>query len=166
MDCDYRVCLDAFQDGELEEAAAREVERHLESCPACAEEMAEIREVSRSFGPMARDMMSRAALARAHAAAEAAASELASPLPRVAGLLTGLAASVLVVVSAWLWEAPVVRVQPPQVEVASSAPAAEWERVAMTLDAAPSAGEAPDVTPRPTLADARLADWMLRNLSR
>ena len=53
MDCEYRTRLDAFHDGELPPAAAREVERHLETCPVCAAELAEIREVADSFGGMA-----------------------------------------------------------------------------------------------------------------
>ncbi len=38
--------LDAYLDGELEEARAREVAAHLEACPACADALAERRRVS------------------------------------------------------------------------------------------------------------------------
>ena len=88
----------------------------------------------------------------------------------VAGILTGLAASVLVVASAWLWEAPAPATGRARV-VFAPAPAAEWERVAMTLDAGPLNGvpgppAGTDFPGRTVLADARLADWMLQNLSR
>jgi anti-sigma factor RsiW len=165
MDCQYRVRLDAYHDGELPANAARELERHLETCPACEAELAEMRELSRSFGLFASECMSRASLERAHGLAEAAGYELRSPVLRIAGLLTGLAASVLVISSAWLWLAPAGDIRPSQVVVAP-ARMPEWERVAMTMEARPLPGETPETHAGPMLADARLADWMLQNLGK
>jgi hypothetical protein len=76
-------------------------------------------------------------------------------------VLTALAASVLVIASAWLWDAPPADALPAPVAVM---PAPEWERVAMTLDTEPLPGLGPDVPGRTVLADARLAEWMLQNL--
>jgi anti-sigma factor RsiW len=171
MDCEYRQRLSAYHDGELPGAAMREMDLHVETCVACAAELEEIREVSRSFSEMAAEDLSSAAMARAHAVAEGAAAELGSPVLRVAGLLTALAASVLLVGSAWLREPPAGDGQPSKVAVAP-APAPEWERVAMTLDAGPIPiiQDTPDTPGRIILADAgrdaRFANWVLQNLHR
>jgi anti-sigma factor RsiW len=165
MDCEYRERLNAFHDGELSPPAVRELSRHLETCPACAMELAEIREIARAFSDLAAEDISPAGVARAHEAADAAASELGSPVLRIMGLLAGLAASVLVIASAWLWAGPAPEPPQPQV-VLLPAPTPEWERVAMTMEVGPLTGETPDIPGRPMLADARLADWMLQNLSR
>jgi anti-sigma factor RsiW len=165
MDCEHRISLSAYHDGELDQAAARETEWHVKACPACAAELAEIRALSRAFGRFATDPMSREGVAQAHAAAEAAA--LRAPVLRVAGVLIALAASVLVVGSAWLMEPVLPGYRTTPVAVVP-APTPDWERVAMTLNAAPLAVEAPDAPQPLLLADAAtdqtLADWMLRNL--
>jgi anti-sigma factor RsiW len=171
MECKYRERLSAFHDGELPEAAARELERHVAECAACAAELAEMRELSRSFADLGREDMTPSGLARAHQAADAAADDLASPVLRVAALLTAVAASVLLIGSAWLSEVPTGGPRPPQLLAVMPAPAPEWERVAMTLDASPLTGEVPGTSAGLVLAtappaDARLADWMLQNLSR
>ena len=49
IDCDHRVRLDAYHDGELSPAERAGVEAHLRDCPSCAAELAEIRAVSAAF---------------------------------------------------------------------------------------------------------------------
>ena len=81
--------------------------------------------------------------------------------------MAALAASVLVVASAWLWALPGQGGRPPPrlaTRAPALAPAAEWERLAMNLEAEPLPGEAPQSPERQMLADARLAEWVLRNL--
>jgi len=43
---EIRAELDAYLDGELDEARAAEVGRHIDGCPACADALAELRRVS------------------------------------------------------------------------------------------------------------------------
>jgi anti-sigma factor RsiW len=56
---DDPVCIEvveiatAYVEGALPEAEARRVERHLETCPACTEYLAQLREVAGSLGGLA-----------------------------------------------------------------------------------------------------------------
>jgi anti-sigma factor RsiW len=49
VDCEIRVRLDAYHDGELSLAERSDVEAHLRDCPACAAELAAIRRMSGAF---------------------------------------------------------------------------------------------------------------------
>src|SRR5215212_7419991 len=49
VDCEDRVRLDAYHDGELSPAERADVEAHLRDCPSCAAELAAIRSMSRAF---------------------------------------------------------------------------------------------------------------------
>jgi anti-sigma factor RsiW len=164
-ECNYRSQLDAYHDGELAPQPAREFERHIESCPACTAELAELRNVSGLFAVFLEERMSRAALTRVHDAVEGNAQP---SLLRIAGLLAGLAASTMVIGTAWLWETP-ASPKPPHGTVAI-VPAApkdpQWLLVATTLRADPLPREVGDdrtqIVSEPAVADA--AEWMLKNL--
>ena len=49
VDCENRVRLDAYHDGELSPAERSGVEAHLRECPSCAAELAAMRRVSGAF---------------------------------------------------------------------------------------------------------------------
>ena len=49
VDCEDRVRLDAYHDGELSPAERSDVEAHLRDCPSCAAELAAIRSMSGAF---------------------------------------------------------------------------------------------------------------------
>jgi anti-sigma factor RsiW len=49
VDCENRVRLDAYHDGELSPAERSDVEAHLRDCPSCAAELAAIRRTSGAF---------------------------------------------------------------------------------------------------------------------
>src|SRR3954468_22332292 len=49
VDCENRVRLDAYHDGELSRAERSDVEAHLRDCPSCAAELAAIRGMSGAF---------------------------------------------------------------------------------------------------------------------
>lgn len=49
VDCENRVRLDAYHDGELSPAERSAVEAHLRDCPSCAAELAAIRRMSGAF---------------------------------------------------------------------------------------------------------------------
>src|SRR3954469_9015312 len=52
-DCENRVRLDAYHDGELSPAERSDVEAHLRDCPSCAAELAAIRRTSAAFADTA-----------------------------------------------------------------------------------------------------------------
>lgn len=183
MDCPHRHRLNAYHDAELDDAESRALERHLATCTACTAELEEIRDLSRLFAGLAESEISQAAMTRAHASADHASEQAESTaqgrrlLVRVAGALTAVAASVLVVASAWLVVPPATPTPIGHLAVGprpAPAPAAEWERIAMTLDAGPLLTDSPVAPGRIALAaavsdsgdDMRVAEWMIRNLSR
>jgi anti-sigma factor RsiW len=49
VDCENRVRLDAYHDGELSPAERSHAEAHLRDCPSCAAELAAIRRMSGAF---------------------------------------------------------------------------------------------------------------------
>jgi|SRR5579884_3198749 len=49
IDCEHRIRLNAYHDGELSPAERSDVEAHLRDCPSCAAELATIRRVSGAF---------------------------------------------------------------------------------------------------------------------
>ena len=53
VDCENRVRLDAYHDGELSPAERSDVEAHLRDCPSCAAELAAIRRTSGAFADAA-----------------------------------------------------------------------------------------------------------------
>src|SRR6478672_9570959 len=48
-DCEDRVRLDAYHDGQLSPAERGDVEAHIRDCPSCAAELAAIRRMSGAF---------------------------------------------------------------------------------------------------------------------
>jgi anti-sigma factor RsiW len=53
VDCEDRVRLDAYHDGELSPAERSDVEAHLRDCPSCAAELAAMRRMSGAFADTA-----------------------------------------------------------------------------------------------------------------
>jgi anti-sigma factor RsiW len=53
VDCENRVRLDAYHDGELSPAVRSDVEAHLRDCPSCAAGLAAIRRMSAAFADTA-----------------------------------------------------------------------------------------------------------------
>ena len=53
VDCENRVRLDAYHDGELSPAERSDVEAHLRDCPSCAAELTVIRRTSAAFAETA-----------------------------------------------------------------------------------------------------------------
>jgi anti-sigma factor RsiW len=53
VDCEHRVRLDAYHDGELSPAERSGVEAHLRDCPSCAAGLAAIRRMSGAFADSA-----------------------------------------------------------------------------------------------------------------
>lgn len=165
-DCSYLDRLGTFYDGELDPLTAEEVENHVRTCALCRAELREIGNLSVRFDTMRGALPPEKLLARAHGAIDDGAGRPGSQLLWIAGMLSGLAASVLVIGSAWLADAPGLPAERPAPRVVVlPLQVSDWERVAMTLRVDPLPGVPTDAPDRQMLADARLADWMLRNLS-
>src|SRR3954447_9480789 len=74
VDCENRVRLDAYHDGELSPAERSDVDAHLRDCPSCAAELAAIRGMSGAFAdttprePSHEQLLQLAAIVRAEPA--------------------------------------------------------------------------------------------------
>lgn len=96
--------LSAYLDGEAGADQRRRVEAHLAECPACAAELAQLRELSRSISAyQLSDDLAPAELARVHDALDDAAE---GPVWRIGGVAGLIAASVLVISGTWLLTLP------------------------------------------------------------
>jgi anti-sigma factor RsiW len=137
--CDLIAKLDAYHDGELDEAERLEMEAHLRECPACAAELAVMNSVSRLFQNQARAGLSQIGMYRLHREIDGAMEE---GVLRIMRVLSGIAACVLIAGSVWLVKSRSVTVEnaapsaPPWADVARadietptavySTPAAVW----------------------------------------
>src|SRR4051812_45532236 len=111
--CPHHSELDAYHDGELDAQASERLREHLSTCPQCSAELAALEETSALFAANAEQIrLSQIELARLHQSVEPTRLEGQlersedSDLLRTAGLLSALAASVLIVSAVWLAEFP------------------------------------------------------------
>ena len=149
-DCSYCSMLEAFHDGELDAARGADFDRHLASCPACAADLAALREMSRHFAVAPVHRLSQIGLYRLHANLDLLTDRGLLWLARV---LTGLAASVLVIGSIWL-----TRAKPPT-PVNGSA-------ISLALQVEESVMPAAEPNTELTQAEASPSDWISTELSR
>jgi anti-sigma factor RsiW len=99
MKCPNCDRLSAYHDGELDAATRAEVQRHLDQCPACAVELAELSAMSQWFAQSPRPRLSQIALHRLHNGADAT---MQRDMLRLARFVQAIAACVLVSASIWL----------------------------------------------------------------
>lgn len=173
--CGIETRLDAFHDGELNAAERAGIAEHLQGCAVCAAALEQMQRMSVLLASDRRDVSGELILSevgtdeigRIHAAVDREMNGSAFLIDRsfwrTAAVLSGLAASVLIVASAWLMETPLPRAG---VALHPAGPLQAWERVAMgRSDPLPYAGPAanPDQS---ALADAHvnMTNWMLDHL--
>src|SRR5436305_9445794 len=101
-DCDAQL-LSAYIDGELLPADRDRLEAHVRNCPACAQELEVMRGVSGALRDIQFDELKPHELSRIHEAIDESADQ---PILRVGMALSAVAASILIVGSAWLMELP------------------------------------------------------------
>lgn len=167
MECEQITNTHAYHDGELSPEARQRVERHLAECEVCRDELESIQRLSRSFTELPRPALSPKALKQTHVRLADAVAERDAPVLRLALTFTTLAASLVILASVWL--APKEPDRNASIVVAA-APAADWERLALTLQPDRVSFDLPGRDTTIMLADAsnndaRVADWMLRSLS-
>ncbi|MGA3066677.1 MAG: zf-HC2 domain-containing protein [Tepidisphaeraceae bacterium] len=136
-DCEFQNSLMAYSDGQLDEPSRAQVERHLQECPACAAELAQLRALSRNVGAVlaAQPGLSQIARHRLHAKLD---SVMDDGILRAARFISAIAACVLAGCSIWLVRGHQLSpAPPPWVDVASqsdtsiassdnTSPAAVW----------------------------------------
>ena len=93
VDCEHRVRLDAYHDGELPPAERSIVEAHLRDCSSCAADLAAIRKVSGAFADTSPREPSHEQLLQLAASVRAETSDARMLLRLIRG--TALAAAVL-----------------------------------------------------------------------
>jgi anti-sigma factor RsiW len=170
--CGFESRLDAFHDGELSAAERARVAEHVAGCASCGAALQQMQQMSLLLGSRREDVSTKVSageLARLHAAVDRqimrSRFQVDPSFWRTAGVLSGLAASVLIVASAWLMETPAARQPALSLEPVALQP--DWERIAMTLRADPLPYSGPEAMPdQSALADAHanMTDWMLENL--
>ena len=150
LQCPYKSCLDRYHDGELARDVSRDLERHLLVCEDCVQDLRAIRETSRALAQWQPQAMRPDELKRIHAGLDRQEDQ---SLYRFGVAMAAIAASVLIVSTAWLYDVP-----RPAVPVVSriEQPEPGWERLAATLQVEP-----PVDSPQTGLADRDTADWMI-----
>ena len=160
-ECDVQL-LSAYHDGELSDVDRARVDAHLRDCPACAAELAGIRESSRLLRDAPFDELTAADLKNLHDTIDEVDDYR---VWRIGGSLGLVAASILIIGMAWLNALP-SRTTTPTGAVARTttpSPASQsWERTAVTLRVYPPLPAA-DHSIQPH--DAQLADYMLEGLA-
>jgi len=171
--CNFESRLDAFCDGEMNATDYAAFQQHLNGCAACSATVARTERVSQLFAGMreqAAEKVEADEIARLHAAVDREMNRSVFQVDRsfwrTAGLISGLAASVLIVASAWLTETqpPVHFVNGPVTPAVQKQ--AELDQLALGGSLYPLPSAAPEALPgQPALADAdNVTDWMLENL--
>lgn len=131
--CEWTRQIEAYHDGELGAEAARSVEEHLRSCPACAAELDRSKAISRRFAEASFPSPSPDFYQRLRRESPAAREKAVVAL---AERLAAVAAAILILCAAWAWSGPA----PVQRAVAAPAP---WEWAAVTLHDSQTAAEIP-----------------------
>lgn len=126
-DCTFRSQLDAYHDGELGPEASRQIVEHLATCDHCRRDLQAIQGLSALFADERDAGISLAVVGRVHEVIDA---EPTGNYFRTARLLIGLAASVLIIGAAWLYEMPMSMNPNPQPSFVKVY-AEPWEQLAL-----------------------------------
>jgi anti-sigma factor RsiW len=169
--CNFHPRLEAFFDGEMNAADHAKFQQHLPGCAECTAALAGMERMSQFFAGMRDDVAEQpqaGEIARLHQAVDREMNrslfQADRSFWRTAGLIGGLAASVLIVASAWLSETPG---RQPGFVPGVPAMQAPWEEVATSLQVDPLPNAGADVNPDQSAvaeADAKMTDWMLNGL--
>jgi anti-sigma factor RsiW len=141
-ECEHLSRVGAYHDGELPDAWAAEMERHLADCPECAAELARLRALSRLVSSAAQPEMSPAAMAQLHRRIDQLSG---MGLRRMAETLAAIAATILVICSAAFF---VLR-EPAQA-------GSQWDELTVSE---------PGIEVTAGSPDDQIASWMVQELS-
>jgi len=124
--CPFTEQLDAFHDGELDEASRARIERHLAECPECSAEIGRLQSISQLFVSLPAPRLSQISMHRLHRWTDEAMEE---GLLRIMRVLSAVAACLLVAGSALL-----VKTRENRTVEASMPVAPPWADVVDTSD--------------------------------
>lgn len=157
-ECAYQTSLASYYDGQARPELAGEIQRHLPACLACSEELGRLSRLSQELATIRPEPIHPDELARLHEAVrgvEDHALEDRGVLRLVAGL-SAMAASVLIIGTAWLYDGPKPN---PTTIVREPVPVQNWERIAS------GGASAQPAEARPTGTAMRdTTNWMIRAL--
>jgi len=165
-ECPLAQRVGQFCDDELDPFSRRQFKLHLDQCASCSDEVARVRELSEWFAPVRGQEPKQELLGRMHDAIHKSGDfedkrRISDALP-MARMLLALAASVLIVAGAWLFDGAGAPATPLQMPMSQRlAQAQPWERTALTLEVEPAYGASglrPD--------QERLLDWMVASLDK
>jgi len=163
-DCPYKSRLHAYYDGQLAAEPSRQIREHIAGCQICAQELDELAKLSRALAMVQFGEMTPLELARLHRNLDVSTQR---GILRLAGALSAVAASVLIISLAWLSQTPASRTVIGTVQGPTHSLEA-WERLAMGENVpagAPNPGGLPDRgVAAAQAADRNLTNWMLDNL--
>jgi anti-sigma factor RsiW len=129
--CERSRLVNAYHDCELSDSERLMMAAHLSDCPLCAQDLKQLRQVSRLLTEAHRPRLTADTMKRLHEGVGRAREHM---VMRTAEMLTAAAATVLVVCTAWLWQVS---------GSVESTPVAPWEDTAQTL----TADSASDLSP-------------------
>jgi anti-sigma factor RsiW len=153
-DCAYKSCLEPYHDGELAAERSREFERHLTGCEECSVELRQARELSKLLISARPHEIEPRELSSIHDAVDEIANR---SILRFAMGLSAIAASILIVSAAWLYDGVPARTQ----IVQDSQPTEQaWERWASTGQIDLPAR----VQPETAMAQQKAIEWMAVSL--
>ena len=164
--CPFDGMAGRYCDGELDPVDRRKFELHLDRCDVCTRNVERVRELSEWFGPARALEPQEAVLDRLHETialhGDFEKRRRMRDALSAARMLAALAASVLIVAGAWLFDGAGAPATPKSLPSPQSiAQAQPWERTALTLEVDPPMGGAglePD--------QQRLLDWMVASLGK
>ena len=145
--CEHNGKISAYHDGELPMEECRDLEEHIRSCPACAQELEQLGSVSRLFAAAEMPEMPSDVVERLHSRIGSVREVL---VLRMAERLMTAAATLLVVCTVWLW-------QTGKVQDFGTERLEDWEIAAVSARAD---------APAEASAEEMLAQWMASDLAR
>lgn len=153
LECAYKSSVGPYHDGELDAEQSRDFERHVLGCDECSAGLREAECLSKLLATGRSQDIEPDELARIHDAID----ELSNrSLFKFAAGLAAIAASILIVSAAWLYDGSAPR-SPINYSVA---PVEQpWERLASTGQI-----ELPQGAPETGVAERRTTEWMAVSL--
>jgi hypothetical protein len=107
-DCPFTSLLQAYHDGQLSAARKREAEEHVDACAACAAELERLRDLSRTLAGARPDPIRPDEMGRLHEVIATYTREAGDDrrILRLGFGLSAVAASILIISTAWLYDGP------------------------------------------------------------
>lgn len=147
LDCSYISKIEAYHDGELSAGESAAFERHLSTCPVCATELAQLRDMSGLLAAERPHDILPIELARIHRRLDQLRDR---SFLRFCGAMSAVAASILIICSVWLLDGP----RPNPIIRGNSQAEQSWEPIASGRLQPPQSNEN-------GLAVKQTTDWMV-----